>query len=164
MEQLLALILQPLEQERREAISQYWHDTVLSSEEAEGELYLLSQALHDYPEVCPPGWWLGGSFSRWWLRLRVDWKASDEVEWQVQAIARTLHIPEARFVSRVAQQVGAQVPDVLIEASAWLRRRHFELLHSDTQSDEYLAFPIRLDLLRAAFAVMDGLHWKVHLL
>ena len=53
--------------------------------------------------------------------------------------------------------------DVLGEASEWLQERGYELLYLDTGGDEYLAFPVRLDLLARAQAVLERLNISTYL-
>ena len=151
MNELLSVILTPLAPEVREAIGRRFAAAVEALDE-ENELYALCAALQDVPEAFPPGWWLDAAHSRFWLCLKVDWKAFDEVEWQVQAIARSLGLAET-FMGAAERRPGAQMPqmpEVLKEAADWLRARGHELLALDTGGDEYLAVPIRLDLLAAA--------------
>ncbi|ULH15792.1 hypothetical protein MF271_03910 [Deinococcus sp. KNUC1210] len=151
MTDLLALILTPLTPELNTEIRRRFQQPTV---EVEG-LYALCEALQDVPsDDFLPGWWLDAAVSRFWLCLHVDWKASDEVEWQVQAIARSLHLP-GTFVSAVGNSPRATTPDVLTEAAAWLRRQGYELLALDTGGDEYLSVPIRLDLLRQALTTAD---------
>ena len=123
MDALLDLVLAPLEAEQpalclavRPRLAQTRLDPDLD------ELGALKEALQDFPDEYPPGWWLDPAHCRWWLCLHVDWKASDEVEWQVQAIARTLGLP-GEFGSAAAGRPGARVAEVLTEASGWLRVR-----------------------------------------
>ncbi|GGQ99066.1 DUF6630 family protein [Deinococcus ruber] len=152
MTELLALILSPLPPELSSEIGRRFQQLVEDTD----EVHALCEALQDVPDDFLPGWWLDSAASRFWLCLHVDWKASDEVEWQVQATARSLGLP-ATFVSALSGQPQATTLDVLKEAAAWLRRHGYEFMALDTGGDEYLSVPIRLDLLRQAFAVADQL-------
>ncbi|TSA85683.1 hypothetical protein FNU79_09540 [Deinococcus detaillensis] len=164
MDELLERLLTPLAEPHCQAVRQRWQRRSPEDAEYSSELDSLAAALQDYPEVYPPEWWLNPVLSRWWLCLRVDWKAVDEVEWQVQAISHTLGLREPPFVSQVAHQSGVCVPMVLIAAAAWLRLRGYELLEIDTGGDEYLAFPVRLSLLREAFQATHTLSLCTHLI
>ncbi|WP_424949453.1 DUF6630 family protein [Deinococcus sp.] len=148
---MLDIILAPLEAEQPglcQSVRQRFAETRLDLDS--DELYALKEALQDAPGEYPPGWWLDPAQSRWWLCLHVDWKAWDEVEWQVQAMARTLKLEGGGFVSRVAAGPAPLMLDVLAEASAWLRLLGHGLLYLDTEGDEYLAVPVRQELLDAA--------------
>lgn len=220
MNDLLDLILTPLGPISHDPIS---HDSGLADQvrqrfeatrhdENADELHALSEALHDYPDEYPPDWWLDPARCRWWLGVHADWKAYDEVAWQVQATARTLGL-ETGFESRAeAQWDGyfeylkslngpaaqkkppgisllqrlkrslrkvadgellrpARPPpsdtptmDVLSEASEWLRARGYELLFLETGGDEYLAVPVRLDLLERVRSVALRLDISTYLL
>ncbi|WP_293914150.1 hypothetical protein [Deinococcus sp.] len=61
---------------------------------------------------------------------------------------------------RPARQPPSDTPtlDVLGEASEWLRAQGYNLLHLDTGGDEYLAVPIRRDLLTQAQAAAGRLN------
>ena len=54
--------------------------------------------------------------------------------------------------------------DVLSEASEWLRARGYELLLLETGGDEYLAVPVRLDLLERVRSVALRLDISTYLL
>ena len=159
MDTLLNIILTPLEAERAglcQSVRRRFAETRLDLDH--DELYALKEALQDCPDEYPPGWWLDPAQCEWWLCLHVDWKAWDEVEWQVQAIARTLELESGGFVSQVAVSPTALMLDVLAEASAWVRLRGYELLYLDTKSDEYLAVPVRQAVLNAATDVARRLN------
>lgn len=219
MDELLDLILAPLSGGLADQVRQRFE--VTRTDPDVGEPHALQDALQDFPDEFPPEWWLDPARCRWWLALHVDWKAYDEVAWQVQAIARTLglevdfeskeavewdgyfdHVrnlgrtkPSAaqgaapgtsllkrlgaglvgigraiRKVSRgeplpPARQPPSDTPtmDVLGEASEWLRVQGYELLYLDTGGDEYLAFPVRLDLLARAQAALERLNISTYL-
>lgn len=217
MDELLELILTPLETELAGQVRQRLEKCRNDPDAEEDEFYLLREALQDFPGSFPPEWWLDPAHCRWWLSLHVDWKAYDEVAWPVQAICRTLGL-ETGFVSEAEAQwssfgeldrlrsdhsgsaaghrvaasmldrlkaslsnvglgnmgktgrhVAPVVPpkptppsetptlDVLEDGSAWLRRQGYELLHIGTGGDEYLAVPVRLDLLAEARTAAEQL-------
>ncbi len=65
----------------------------------------------------------------------------------------------------LARQPPSNTPtmDVLGEASEWLQERGYDLLYLDTGGDEYLAVPIRLDLLAQAQAATERLDISTYL-
>ena len=219
MDELLELILTPLDVGLSGQIRQRVEGGQDDPEAEDDEFYVFREALQDFPDRGPPEWWLDPATCRWWLSLHVDWKAYDEVAWQVQAICRTLGL-ETGFVSeaeaqwdsyfeeldrlrsrhadsgsvsqvslpdrlkvalgkigKAARQTSlgelmkqvqppspnSSTPDVLEDASEWLRRQGYELLYLDTGGDEHLAVPVRLDLLAQARAVAEGLNIPTYL-
>jgi hypothetical protein len=146
----------PLETDRAalcQRIRQRFEETRHDPVEDWDDLHALSSALRDYPDVYPPGWWMDDSWCRWWLFITVDWKASQEVEWQCQAIARSLRLGN-NYVCTVPIR-PAEVIEVLTDAAAWFRQQGFELLCLNSGGDEYLAVPLRLDTLSRAIGVLD---------
>ncbi|WP_407538718.1 hypothetical protein Q0M94_11090 [Deinococcus radiomollis] len=219
MNELLELILTPLEAGLSGQLRQRVEGDQDDLKAEDDNLYVFGEALQDFPDRDSPEWWLDPAQCRWWLCLHVDWKAYSEVAWQVQAICRTLGL-ETGFVSeaeaqwdsyfeeldrlrsrhadsgsvsqvsltdrlkaalgklgKAARQISLgelmkQVqppspnfltPDVLGDASEWLRRQGYELLYLDTGGDEHLAVPVRLDLLVQARAVAERLSIPTHL-
>ena len=225
MNELLDLILAPLGGGLADQVRQRFEvtraDPDLGEHPDTDELHALQGALQDFPDEYPPEWWLDPARCCFWLSLHVDWKAYDEVEWKVQAIARTLglevdfesaeavewdgyfdHVrtlgraklsavqgaaPGTLLLKRLgtglvgigrairkvswgeplppARQPPSDTPtmDVLGEASGWLRERGYELLYLDTGGDEYLAVPVRLDLLAQAQAAAERLDISTYL-
>ncbi len=156
IDDLLSMILVPLETDQAalcQRIRRGFEETRQDLEEHGDELHALSSALRDYPDEYPMDWWMDQSRCRWWLFLSVDWKASEEVEWQCQAIARSLRLEE-RFISTIPAR-AAQVLEVLTDAAAWFRQQGYELLCLNSGGDEYLAVPLRLDTLGRAIGVLD---------
>ncbi len=88
MNELLDLILAPLGGGLADQVRQRFE--VTRADPDAGELHALQDALQDFPGELPPKWWLDPARCLWWLALHVDWKAYDEVAWQMQSIARTL--------------------------------------------------------------------------
>ncbi|WP_407570420.1 hypothetical protein [Deinococcus altitudinis] len=103
MDELLDLMLTPLEEGLSGQVRQRLAQSRNDPEAEEDEFYIFREALQDVPDEGSPGWWLDPVQCRWWLCLHVDWKAYDEVAWQVQAICRTLHL-ELGFVSGAEAQ------------------------------------------------------------
>ena len=206
MNELLDLILAPLEPQLADQVRQRFE--VERTDPDLDDLWALNEVLQDCQDEGSPDWWLA---------LHVDWKAYGNVQWQVQAIARTLGL-DVNFESRQAllwdeyfdlldlakasmprplparksllsklrqelENIGrsksgstpeplpltpeppSDTPtmDVLGEASGWLRERGYELLYLDTGGDEYLAVPVRLDLLAQAQAAAERLKISTYL-
>ena len=70
------------------------------------ELYALNEALRDSPDEYPPDWWPDPARCRWWLGLHVDWKAYDEVAWQIRAISHSLGLEPGFESSEAARWHG----------------------------------------------------------
>ena len=122
------------------------------------ELHALIEALGDYPDAYPPQWWLNPSMCRWWLRVHVDWKAVDEVNWQVQAVARTLGVQDVFDWQGPPNLNSSHMLDVLRDATRWLEARGVLLVGVNTGGDEYLLLPVlphRLEAFQAALAQHD---------
>lgn len=158
--ELLELILEGVDAEVASLVRQRWR--MLQDDPDLDGLHRLSEALQDYPDEYPAGWWLDPVQCRYWLSLHIDWKAANEVEWQVQAIAHTLGLNPG-FVG-LAVRPGVMAPEVLSGAAAWLRPQGVELMLLDTGGDEYLCVPISLGRLREAFGVADRLRIRTSLL
>lgn len=164
MHDLLDLLLTPLRASQEvlcRHVRQRYQDAAQDLDS--DEVTALREALQDPPaDDYPPGWWLDPHLSRWWLCLHVDWKASDEVHWQAQAIARTLGLD----VDAVGPPPAPDTPmlDALAEASSRLHALGYALLYLDTDSDEYLAVPVRHDLLRQARDTAERLNLPTFLI
>ena len=72
-----------------------------------------------------------------WLLIHLDWKATDEIGWQVadilaqRAVAPTWSGIEAEF---------GTVPAALMDLAQWLRQRGLALLDIETDADAFCAF------------------------
>ncbi|MFC5430685.1 hypothetical protein ACFPTO_18040 [Paraburkholderia denitrificans] len=87
--------------------------------------------------------------SDWCLCISVDWRASDEIEWQANRLLHTLGIAD-RWTCPGGDLT---VPDALLSFGAWLAQKGYTLLHLDTGSDGYIAFAIRRDDLDEALSL-----------
>ncbi len=154
MNELLLSLIEPLEQELQTQILKRFK--VLQLEGAD-PLDLLCQTLQDFPrlESYPPNWWLDPHLCRWWLCLSVDWKASDEVAWQIQAIARTLELSGSYLWDFKEQSRDASVTEVLEHASHWLRGLEHALLLLETGGDEYVALVAHHDRLERVVILLE---------
>ncbi|MDC6178388.1 hypothetical protein C2I33_20045 [Ralstonia solanacearum] len=86
----------------------------------------------------------------WTLAIWVDWKASDEIEWQANALLDTLGIAARWEWTRDPSE--HTVPIGLLDFGNWLRPYGYHLMHVETGGDDYFAFPIRVALLDEALA------------
>lgn len=84
----------------------------------------------------------------WTLAIWVDWKASDEIEWQANALLDTLGIAARWEWTRDPSE--HTVPIGLLDFGNWLRPHGYHLMHVETGGDDYFAFPIRAALLDEA--------------
>lgn len=84
----------------------------------------------------------------WCLCISVDWRASDEIEWQANLMLDTLNIAERWTWSR-----EGDVPAGLLKLGAWLANRGYALLCLDTGGDAYSAFAVRQNDLSEVLAL-----------
>lgn len=96
-----------------------------------------------------------GQKSGQWLVIQCDWKAPEEVEWQVAEIAASFGIPE-RWRWGPGDEKKRTVPGGFCEAANWAVPLGFEMLHLDLGSDTYFAVLIKRedadDAYRAALS------------
>lgn len=85
-----------------------------------------------------------GQKSGQWLIIQCDWKASEEVEWQIAEVATSFGIPD-RWRWGAGDERARTVPGGLCEAANWAAPRGFEMLHLDLGCDTYFAILIRRD-------------------
>ncbi|WP_051481752.1 DUF6630 family protein [Paraburkholderia nodosa] len=134
---LVQLISTPLEAATRERVVACVRD----AEPGEDASTMLDWALTRHfgeTETIDP--------SDWCLCISVDWRASDEIEWQANRLLHTLGIAD-RWT---CPSGNLTVPDALLAFGAWLAQKGYTLLHLDTGSDGYIAFVIRRDDLDEA--------------
>ncbi|MGJ9420700.1 hypothetical protein ACHAC9_23555 [Massilia sp. CMS3.1] len=86
-----------------------------------------------------------------WVLMQVDWKATEEVEWQANELLIVAGITE---IWHLQGGVKLTVPRALLEFSSWVEHRGFRLLHLDLGHDAYYALLVSMDkleeILRAA--------------
>lgn len=75
------------------------------------------------------------------LSIYVDWKASNEIEWQANRILQALGISDEWLHIKNGDVQTA--PSVLLNFDSWLKRHDYCLLHVDTGGDEFLAFSVK---------------------
>jgi hypothetical protein len=71
-----------------------------------------------------------------WVLLQVDWKATEEVEWQANELLAVAGITETWHPQG---GTNTTVPRALLEFSSWVKPRGFRLLHLDLGNDAYYA-------------------------
>lgn len=77
-----------------------------------------------------------------WLLIQCDWKAPQELEWQVAEIAISFGMPEPWYWTETDRQART-VPSGLNEVAHWAALQSFELLHLNLGSDTYFALMLR---------------------
>lgn len=78
-----------------------------------------------------------------WVMLTVDWKATEEVEWQANELLATAGVAETWHLQDEENKIVAQA---LLEFSAWVEPRGLQLLHLDLLHDAYYALLVRAEL------------------
>lgn len=91
-----------------------------------------------------------GQYSGQWFVIQCDWKASEEVEWQVAEVATSFGIPE-RWSWGVDDEKARTVPGGLCDVANWAAPLGFEMLHIDVGSDTYFAILIKRDDAEEAY-------------
>ncbi len=76
-----------------------------------------------------------------WVFIQLDWKARDEIVWQVSEILVTLGVSQ-RW-ERDCEAEFDSVPEALLALSDWLAARDLALLHFETDSDSYCSLIVR---------------------
>lgn len=71
-----------------------------------------------------------------WVLLQVDWKATEEVEWQANELLTVAGINETWHLQ---DGTHTTVPRALLEFSSWVKPRGGRLLHLDLGNDAYYA-------------------------
>ena len=76
-----------------------------------------------------------------WVFIQLDWKAREEIVWQVSEILATFGISE-RWEHDCETEFSS-VPEALLALSDWLSERDLALLHFETNSDSYCSIIVR---------------------
>lgn len=87
------------------------------------------------------------------LVIGVDWKAYDEVEWQVDALLAGRGIDQRWAWDLPEDPHGRTVMNALKALERWLRPRALTLLHIDSGGDDYHCLIIEPDLVEQAVAL-----------
>lgn len=77
-----------------------------------------------------------------WVLLQVDWKATEEVEWQANELLTVAGITETWHLQGGTMTT---VPRALLEFSSWVKPWGFRLLHLDLGNDAYYALLMSQD-------------------
>ena len=72
-----------------------------------------------------------------WLMIQVDWKATDEVEWQANELLASAGVAETWHLQ---DELNTTVPLALSSFADWVKLRGYCLLHVDLGHDAYYAF------------------------
>lgn len=80
-----------------------------------------------------------------WFVIQCDWKASEEVEWQIAEVASSFGISERWRWGEGVDEQDRTVPAGLCEVANWAAPLGLEMLHVDIGSDTYYAILIRQD-------------------
>lgn len=80
-----------------------------------------------------------------WFVIQCDWKASEEVEWQIAEVASSFGISERWSWKEGVDEQDRTVPAGLCEVADWAAPLGLEMLHIDIGSDTYYAILIRQD-------------------
>ena len=76
-----------------------------------------------------------------WLVIQVDWKAHEEIEWQVAELASSFGIPERWSWTTPAET--RTVPDGLCAVAGWAAPLGYALMHLDLGHDAYYALMVK---------------------
>ena len=76
-----------------------------------------------------------------WLVVQVDWKAHEEIEWQVAEVASSFGVPD-RW-SWTTPPETRTVPAGLCAAASWAASLGYELVHLDLGHDAYYALMVK---------------------
>lgn len=153
--ELLRLLISPLSPSLQEAIWDRYEES--KSEDRDDEMQLLSELLRETPDDCenlPETWWLEPRCSRWWLCIALDWKDSGEISWQVEAVARTLHLSK-RFDWKAKENQSSEVATGLSAAGHYFDHLGYRLLNVQTGGDDYLCVPVLADQAESAIQLLS---------
>jgi hypothetical protein len=78
-----------------------------------------------------------------WFAIQCDWKASEELEWQVSEIAASFVLEDRWEWGHTTSEAPRSVPLGLCEAARWASSRGLETLHLDLGSDAYYSVMVR---------------------
>ncbi|OGT89008.1 MAG: hypothetical protein A2286_00720 [Gammaproteobacteria bacterium RIFOXYA12_FULL_61_12] len=119
----------------------------LSKTESQRLCRVAKKALDD-EEVEAPIWALSevirgenGQRRGRWVFIQLDWKAREEIEWQVSEVLSARGL-ECKWDRNCLTDFDS-VPQALIALSVWLSERSLALLHLDTESDSYCCFVVK---------------------
>jgi len=78
-----------------------------------------------------------------WLVIQCDWKASEEVEWQVSEVAASFGLADRWSWGAITSTESRTVPMGLCNAARWASPLGFEMLHLDLGGDAYYSVMVR---------------------
>ena len=151
---------------RREALVRFMRLATSHLGDVEGhrimEVMLASFDTHGSPSEALEEVALGNAGQKvgQWFVIQCDWKASEEVEWQVSDVASSFGIPE-RWSWGAGDEKARTVPAGLCDAANWAAPLGFEMLHLDLESDTYYAILIKRDDAESAYQTALSAGMKV---
>jgi hypothetical protein len=90
-----------------------------------------------------------------WFVIQCDWKAFEEVEWQIAEVASSFCISE-RWTWDASEAATRTVPAGLCDAARWAAPLGFELLHLDLGGDAYYAIMVKRSEAEEACRTADA--------
>ena len=78
-----------------------------------------------------------------WLVIQIDWKAHEEIEWQVAEVASSFGVPE-RWNWTTPPETRT-VPVGLCAVASWAASLGYELVHLDLGHDAYYALMVKAE-------------------
>ncbi|MCA1326293.1 hypothetical protein [Herbaspirillum sp. alder98] len=93
-----------------------------------------------------------------WVLLQVDWKATEEVEWQANELLAAAGIADTWHME---SSTKATVPHALLEFSSWVKPRGLRLLHLDLGDDAYYALLALADQLEEIVQAAEDAGLKI---
>lgn len=76
-----------------------------------------------------------------WILVLLDWKATEEITWQVNECLAALGAQD-RW-NHICEEEFKTVPEALQALSEWLSQRNYDLLHVETSGDCYCSFILK---------------------
>lgn len=76
-----------------------------------------------------------------WVFIQVDWKADDEIAWQLSEILSLYGVEDKWTYANTSQY--SDVPKVLQNLSEWLDSRGLSLVHLETEGDWHCCFIVK---------------------
>jgi len=117
----------------------------LSKTESQRLCRTAKKALEEEEEptsaLCNVIWGENGQKKGRWVFIQLDWKAREEIEWQVSEILSARRL-EYKW-NRDCLADFDSVPQALISLSGWLSEQGLAQLHLDTDSDSYCSFVVK---------------------
>ena len=95
-----------------------------------------------------------------WMFIQIDWKACDEIAWQVTEIISLYGIEDEWTLTNSTQYSDAL--KALKNLSEWLQNKGFTLIHLETGGDWYCSFIIKASNLAAVKELAKAAELKIY--